>query len=61
MSIELVRALLAQLGVLAFVVAGFVLIVSGMVPSARRWAGRFMLLGLLFAVVASLVTPDWLP
>lgn len=61
MTVELARALLAQLGTLAFAAAGFVLIVAGVFPSVRAWAGRLMLLGALLAVVAGLVTPDWLP
>ena len=61
MSAELVSSLLVQLGALAFVAGGFLLIVSGMFPGARGWAGRMLLLGLLFAVVAGLVTPEWLP
>jgi hypothetical protein len=61
MSVELVRTLLAQLGTLTFVAAGFVLILAGVFPAARAWAGRLMLLGALLAVVAGLVTPDWLP
>ena len=37
---------------------GFLLVVSGVLPSARGWAVRIMLLGLLFAAVAALVTPS---
>lgn len=61
MSIDLVRALLAQLGTLVFVAAGFVLIVAGVSSAGRAWAGRLMLIGVLMAVVAGLVTPEWLP
>ena len=61
MSVELVRTLLAQLGTLAFVAAGFVLIIAGVSTTGRAWAGRLLLLGVLLAVVASFVNPEWLP
>lgn len=61
MSVDLVRALLAQLGTLVFVAAGFVLIVAGVSSAGWAWAGRLMLIGVLMAVVAGLVTPEWLP
>lgn len=61
MSIDLVRTLLAQLGTLAFVMAGFVLMIAGVSGIGRVWAGRFMLVGVVLAVVAGLVTPEWLP
>ena len=61
MSVELVRTLLAQLGTLAFVAAGFVLIVAGVSATGRAWFGRLMLLGVVLAIVAGLVTPEWLP
>ena len=61
MSVELVRTLLAQLGTLAFVSAGFVLIIAGVSSTGRAWFGRLMLLGVVLAIVAGLVTPEWLP
>ena len=61
MSVELVRTLLAQLGTLAFVSAGFVLIIAGVSATGRAWFGRLMLLGVVLAIVAGLVTPEWLP
>lgn len=56
-----VRMILQQLGILGFVGAGCCLMLSGLARGARRWAGRLALLGLLFAIVAGLVTPEWLP
>lgn len=61
MSVELMRGLLVQLGILSFVAGGFLLMFSGVFPAIRGWAGRFLLLGMLFAVVAGLVNPGWLP
>lgn len=61
MSVDLVRTLLTQLGTLAFVVAGFVFMIAGATGTGRAWGGRFMLVGVVLAVVAVLVTPEWLP
>jgi hypothetical protein len=61
MSVEVVRALLAQLAALAFVAGGFALILAGAFSTGRTWAGRLLLLGVVLAVVAGLVTPAWLP
>ena len=61
MSVDLVRTLLTQLGTIAFVFAGFSLIIAGASGSGRTWAGRLILVGVLLAVVASLVSPGWLP
>ncbi len=60
-DVDLVRALLAQLGVLTIMAGGFALMISAVVPPLRRWVGRLILLGLLFGTVAGFVTPEWLP
>jgi uncharacterized membrane protein len=61
MSVQVASAVLAQLAVLAFVAGGFALILAGGFQSGRTWAGRLLLLGVVLAVVAGLVTPEWLP
>lgn len=61
MSIDLVRTLLTQLGTLAFVFAGFSLIIASASGFGRTWASRLMLVGVLLVSVASLVSPGWLP
>ena len=61
MSDEVVSALVAQVAVLAFVASGFALMLSGLFHGGRTWAGRLFLLGVFLAVVAGLVTPEWLP
>lgn len=60
-DIDLVKGLLAQLALLTLVLAGFLLMIGGLWSGGRRWAGRLFLLGILFAIVASIVTPEWLP
>ncbi len=60
-DVDLVRALLAQFGVLTIMAGGVTLMISVVVPPLRRWTGRLILLGLLFGVVAGFVTPEWLP
>ena len=61
MSAEVVSVLVAQFAVLAFVASGFALMLSGLFHGGRTWAGRLFLLGVFLAVVAGLVTPEWLP
>jgi hypothetical protein len=60
-AIDLVKGLFAQLALLSLMVAGFTLMIGGFWSGGRRWAGRFALLGILFAIVAGTVTPEWLP
>lgn len=60
-DVVLIKGLVGQLAALSFVVAGFALMINGLWPGARRWAGRFGLLGILLAVVAGMITSDWLP
>ncbi len=55
------KGLFAQLALLSLMVAGFTLMIGGFWSGGRRWAGRFALLGILFAIVAGTVTPEWLP
>lgn len=61
MSVEIVRSLLTELAVLAFMASGFLLIIAGAFATTRAWAGRLMLVGVVLAVVAGLITPEWLP
>lgn len=61
MSFELIQALLAQLGVLAIMFGGLLLIVLGTTSFGRVWFKRLVWLGILFAVVAGIITPAWLP
>ena len=61
MSVDLIRYLLAQLSVFSFIAAGFSLILLGGSPVGRNWAGRFLLIGAVLAVVSGLVTTEWMP
>ena len=61
MAVEVARGLLAQLGTLALMAGGLVLIIGGTTVVGRAWAGRLILIGVVLAVVGGLVTPDWLP
>ena len=61
MTVASVSALLTSIGALAIMLGGMLLMFSGFVPSVRGWAGRFILLGVVFAGAAALVRPGWLP
>ena len=61
LSVEDAQAILTFLGTLGIIAGGFLLMVGGLMPSARAWAVRFLLVGALFAGAAALVTPEWLP
>ncbi len=61
MPVNFVRFLIGHIGVLAFVGAGFVLIVAGSSAVGRRLAGRLVLLSILLTVVVGLINRGWLP
>ena len=60
-AVDLVRALLLELGVLAMTVCGLLLVLSVLWPRLRRATGRAALLAVLLTIVSVLVTPEWLP
>lgn len=61
MSVDIVRAVLGQFALLTVMASGFLLIVAGAFGTGRSWAGRLILVGVVLAVVAGLVTSEWLP
>ena len=61
MSVEIARTLLGYAAILSFVLAGFFLIIAGSSQVGRSWSKKLILIGIVLAGVASLVTPGWLP
>ena len=58
---DLASSLVAQLATLTFVAGGLALVVAGSSPGGRRFAWRMLSVGVLLAVVAGLIAPEWLP